>query len=200
MGRYTSEGQGGTFKQAPAGTHLARCIKIIDIGTQHGEYLGEPTIRNQVVVQWELPNETLEIDGQEKPFIVSCFYTNSLNEKAKMRGDLEAWRGKAFTTEELLKFDLMQILGKPCTLTIVHNEKGKAQVKGVGPLMKGMVCPPAFNQTDAFWIDEWDDNKFAALPEGFKRLITASDEYVSMQGQEHPKPAPAPTNNDDIPF
>ena len=94
MGRYTSEGSGGSFKQAPAGTHVARAIKIIDLGTQHGEYLGEPTVRSQIVVQWELPNETLTIDGEDKPFIVSCFYTNSLNEKAKLRADLETWSGK----------------------------------------------------------------------------------------------------------
>jgi hypothetical protein len=204
MGRYAQETGGGDFKQAPQGTHFARCIKLVDIGTQHGEYQGEPTVRNQVIVQWELPNETMEIDGQSKPLIVSKFYTNSLSEKANLRKDLESWRARAFTTEELMKFDLQKILGAPAMLTIVHNEKGKAQVKGVAALPKGTTIPEAFNKPDSFWIDEFDDNKFTALPEGFRKLIVQSDEYKaaftppSEQSQE-PK-VPDGVDLDDIPF
>ena len=32
MGRYAKEESGSSFQQAPAGTHVARCIRIIDIG------------------------------------------------------------------------------------------------------------------------------------------------------------------------
>lgn len=201
MGRYASDTGGGDFAQAPAGAHVARSVRIIDIGTHHGEYQGTPNTRNQFILQWELPNELIEIDGQEKPLLVSKFYTNSLSEKANLRKDLESWRSRAFTEEELDKFDLMNVLGKPCLLSIVHNEKNKAVVKGVSPLAKGMTCPPAINEIDAFWIDEWDDNKFAALSDGFRKLIQQSDEYKEFGGT----PAPAKSSavdqfDDDIPF
>ena len=77
MGRYTQE-TGGTFKQPPADTHAARCYRLIDLGTHRGSYQGEPTVRNQVMVSWELPDALMD-DG--RPFVVSAFLTNSLNER-----------------------------------------------------------------------------------------------------------------------
>ena len=54
-----SDSGGKEFEQAPAGTHVARCIKLIDLGTQFGEYQGKPTSARKVVVSWELPNEIM---------------------------------------------------------------------------------------------------------------------------------------------
>ncbi len=199
MGRYASEGSGSTdFEPAPAGTHIARCFRIIDIGTHHGEYDGKPNVRNQVIVGFELPNEMEEFNGERQPFIVFKFYTNSLGEKANLRKDLEAWRGRPFSTEELIRFDLATILGKPCMVTVVHKDK-KARIAGVSGLPKGIECPPAFNKSSAFWIDEWNQAAFDALPEGFKKFVRASDEYKKDHGDAV---APAVTDDieDDIPF
>lgn len=207
MGRYAQDTGGGEFQQAPAGTHIARAIKIIDLGTQHGEYQGQPTVRNQVVISWELPNELMTIDGEEKPMIVSKFYTNSLSEKANLRRDLESWRSRPFTTEELMRFDLMKILGAPAMVTVIHNEKGKARVMGVAALPKGTKAPEPYNAPEAFWLDEWDAAKFEALSEGFKRIIAESDEYKAMftpPGERAGKAAAAERQpamaEDDIPF
>lgn len=205
MGRFASDTGGGDFTPAPEGTHIARCVELIDIGTHHGEYQGAPTVRNQVIVRWELPGETIDIDGKPQPMLVSKFYTNSLGEKANLRADLIAWRGKAFTPEELMKFDLMAVLGKPCLLTVVHNEKGKAKVSAVSGLPKGMTCPPQTNPSKAFWIDEWNGDTngepFASLPKGFQELVRQSDEYKEMNsptgGADR---APQGVDTDDIPF
>ena len=205
MGRYASDTGGGDFKPAPEGTHLARCVQLIDLGTHHGEYQGQPTIRNQVIVRWELPHESVETKDGPQPMLVSKFYTNSLGEKANLRKDLEAWRGRQFTVQELLQFDLMNVLGKPCMVTVAHNDKGKAKVIGVAGMPKGMTCPDAVNEPSAFWIDEWDDNAFHALPKGFQELITQSDEYKAaftpQGGQQQPKARdPQGVDSEDIPF
>lgn len=210
MGRFASDTGGGDFKPAPEGTHVARCVGLIDIGTHHGEYQGTPTVRNQVIVRWELPNEIAEYEGQKRPLLVSKFYTNSLGEKANLRKDLVSWRGKEFTPEELMKFDLQNILDKPCLLTVVHNDKGKAKVTAVSGMAKGMACPPAANEAFAFWMDEWDgsedDETFADLPDGFQKLIKESDEYHAMFEDSPPPPtggtSKGKTNDfdDDIPF
>lgn len=206
MGRYSQDTGGGDFQQAPAGSHIARCIKIIDIGTHHGEYQGVPNVRNQVIVQWELPNETMQFDGEEKPLIVSKFYTNSLSEKATLRKDLESWRARPFSPEELNKFDLMKILDAPCILSVVHTEKGKAKVVGVSGLPKGMQCPEAHNEVDAFWLDEWDQDDFENLSKGFQKLIMESDEYQAMNTPPGQRAAQAESSrraddfDDDIPF
>lgn len=204
MGRYAKDTGGGDFPQAPTGTHVARCFRLIDLGTQHGEYQGMPNTRNQVLVSWELPSEVME-DG--KPFAVSSFYTNSLSEKATMRHHLEAWRGKAFSEDEEKSFDLMNVLGKPCMVTVVLNEKGKAKVSAVSGLPKGFQCPPQVNPSSSFWIDEWNDEEFAKIPKGIQDIIKKSDEYRIKTGELVKKTngnGKAPSTfdglDDDIPF
>lgn len=183
MGRITKEESGGEFAQPEAGAHVARSFRIIDIGTQHGEYQGKPIARNQFILQWELPDQTIEVDGMDAPMVISKFYTNSLNEKANLRRDLETWRMRKFNPAELMGFDLMNILDKPCMLSIIHNDQGKARVQSVSAMPKGMQCPPAHNKVEAFWIDEWDPVQFDALADGFKRIIMQSDEYKTRFGK-----------------
>ena len=212
MGRYAKDTGGSNFTPAPAGTHIARCFRLTDIGTHHSENQGKPNVRNQVIVEWELPNELMDVGEEKKPATVSKFYTNSLSEKANLRKDLEAWRGRQFTEDELQKFDLMAILGKPCMVTVIHETKDgktRAKVTGVTAMPKGLACPPQVNPSSSFWLDDaWDDNKFASLPEGFQKLITQSDEY--KQAFSPPPPIKKaddgydamarPEETDDIPF
>jgi hypothetical protein len=203
MGRYASDSGNKEFQQLTPGTHLARCYSIVDLGVQRGEYQGTPTVRKQIVVRWEVPGETIEIDGEAKPLTISRFYTNSLNEKSTLRHDLVAWRGREFTAEELMRFDLQNILGKPCLITVAHNDKGKARVLAVSGLAKGMQCPAQYNPSEVFWLDEWDQAKFDLLPEGFQKIIRESDEYKErMAPQAHGKSAPAVDPEDDgiLPF
>jgi hypothetical protein len=201
MGRHASEGGNGSFEQPPVGTYAARCVRLIDLGTQHGEYEGKATVRNQVLVSWELPTELMqngEFSG--KPFMVSRFYTNSLGEKANLRKDLEAWRGRAFNGEELDGFDLMNILGKACMLSLIHD-RDRTKVSGVMALPKGMSVPEAINPLLSFWIEEWDDGVFNGLSNGVKEIIMKSDEYKA-RAKNAPKSAvqSLATMAEDIPF
>ena len=186
---------GGDFEQPEAGTYSANSYKLIDIGTQTGEYQGKPTVRRQVILGWEL-DEPMS-DG--RPFTVSKFYTASLSEKATLRHDLESWRGRAFTEDELGGFDLQGVLGKPCMLTLTRTDKGKTKVAAVSKLPKGMTPMKAVNPITYFSLDDFDVNVFAGLSDGIKRMIMQSPEYQeAMRGG-----AVAPSNgneSDDIPF
>lgn len=195
MALTVKEHGGGDFKSAPAGTHMGRCIRLVDIGTQHGEYQGKPTVRKQLVITWELPNELMD-DG--KPFIASKFYTASLGEKANLRKDLESWRGRAFSEEELAGFDLRNILNKPCMLSLIEKENStKTKVAGVMAAPKGTNLPVATNEVYAFDIDEWDQTAFEKMSDGIKGLIQASEEYKTR----NEKSAPTMADMDsDIPF
>lgn len=199
MALTVSDKGGGDFQQAPVGAHAARCIKIIDIGTQHSEFQGKPTVREQVIITWELPNELMD-DG--RPFTVSKYYTASLHEKATLRHDLESWRGRAFSEEELTGFSLKNILGKPCMLSIVDKE-GKSRVGGVMALPKGTVVPPQINPSVVFDISEWDDKVFNSLSEKIKETIMQCDEVKKTKKDRSPTPDTAVADdflNDDIPF
>lgn len=193
---------GGDFEQAPIGTHIARCVKIIDIGTQRGEYQGKVNIRRQCIVGWELPSELMtEGEFAGKPFVVSRFYTASLGEKANLRKDLENWRGRAFTEQELLGFESKNILDKPCMLSVIHNDKGKARVSGVMAIPKNTAVPARVNELTYFSLDTFDAKVFDALSDGYKKLIEASPEYQQMKnGGAAPAKGKFDDMEDDIPF
>lgn len=200
-----SDSGGGDFEQPPVGTHVARCIKIIDIGTQKGEYQGKVTIRRQVIIGWELPNELMtEGDYAGKPFTVSRFYTASLGEKANLRKDLANWRGRDFTEQELAGFEAKNILGKPCMLSLTQNDKGKTRVTGVIALPKGAAVPDQINQSVYFSLerDEFSPEGFEALSDGIKKLITVSPEYQELRNQPQKAKGGGKFDDmdDDIPF
>lgn len=182
----------GEFKQAPTGSSAGYCIAIYDLGTQHNEIYDND--RRQILITWELPNETMDIDGIQKPFTISKFYTASLNEKATLRHDLEAWRGRTFTEDELDGFDLRNILGKPCMLSIIEGKSGKSRVASVSALPKGMQIPPQFNQEVFFSLEEYDQELFDSIPKGIQNMIMKSPEYKRIGGD------PVADLEDDLPF
>jgi hypothetical protein len=92
------------------------------------------------VIVWQI-DENLD-DG--KPFLVRRRYTCSLHEKATLRRDLESWRGRGFTDQELQSFDLEILLSASCLLNIIHEARNGsifANVAGVMRLPKGMMPP-----------------------------------------------------------
>lgn len=194
--------KGGTdFEQAPTGAQVARCIRVVDIGTQAGEYQGKPTHKRQVVIYWELPN-CLQTQGDHagKPFVVARFYSASLSEKANLRHDLVAWRGREFTPEELAGFDAKNILGKTCMLGLT-DKNGKTRVTTVMQLPRGMPVPDQVNPTVFFSLDEFNQSVFDGLSKGIKAMIEASPEFLAIGRVEEDVPRGAFDDmEDDIPF
>lgn len=204
---YKIENKGGDFKIPPAGTHAARCISIIDLGTQEIEWQGKKKEQRKIRFSWELPLE-LEIFNPEKgeqPFIVSRDYTLSMFDASALRKDLESWRGKKFTDHEAEWFDETKVLGKPCTLTIVHNEKGGktyANISGVSGVMKGTKYPDQINPSVAYNTADGNNDVYKSLPEWIQEKIAKSPEYREAIGendfQAGDDPAEAyPTADDD---
>lgn len=192
---------GVTFEQAPVGTHVARCIKLIDLGTQTGEYLGQATKKRQLLVSWELPNALMTTgEFKGKPFSASKFYTMSLNEKSALRKDLVTWRGREFTPDELNGFEAKNILGKPCMISITLNQNGKAKVSAVMSLPQGMTCPPQVNPSILFDLSNFSHEVFNTISKGIQAIIEKSPEFkhVSM-GDLQGTPA-AQEEDEDIPF
>lgn len=196
MGRFASDSGNGNFTQAPTGTHVARCVKIIDLGTQHGEYNNQPTRRNQVLVVWELPKEIVD----EKPVTASAFYTNSLGKNANLRRDLELWRGRGFTQDELDRFDLQAILGAPCLLTVIPKGEDKTKVGGVSGLPKGMECPPQITPSFAFWLDEFTPERFNELSTGIQDIIKRSEEFPQIVNGGKTPNGTANSADEQVPF
>lgn len=168
------------FVPPPAGTHLAVCYRFIDLGTQETEFQGQKKHQRKVLMGWELSDELME-DG--KPFIVQKRYTWSMSEKANLRADLESWRGRAFEGKDFGTFNIKNVLGKSCILTIVHNvHNGKtyANIAAVGKPMKGMPSPQPVNPIVYFSMEDFDPAVYAALSKGLQDTIAKSPEFQKI--------------------
>lgn len=147
---YASDTGGGDFKLVTPGMKTAICDTMVDLGLQQqrSQMYGD-SVKHQVYLRWQIPDERLEYekDGQkvEGPMSIGAYYTLSLHEKALLRKHLQGWRGKEFSEEEAKKFDISAVLGKPCTLNVIHKTGGdgktRAKVDSVGPVMKGVTVP-----------------------------------------------------------
>jgi len=178
---------GSNFTPCVAGNHVGVCYAVVDLGTQHsdaftweGKAIPEST-RPQVLIMWEIPAETVEVDGEQKPAVISKFYNAFFNDKATLRQHLEAWRGRQFTEEELCGFNIMNVLGKACMINVVHDAKGKAKIAGVAAMPKGISAPKPTNPLVAIDFDEWNQEAFDSLSEGIQNIIKKSPEWQAMQ-------------------
>jgi hypothetical protein len=138
---------------------------------------------------WELPDEQIESNGEYKPMIISKFYTRSLGDKANLRKDLESWRGAKFTEEEMLCFDLINILGKNCFLSVVHdsttNGNTYANVATVMAPPKGVQSVESFNEHVYFDLDadiQTIQAQLTMLPEWIQNMIKKSQTYIDLVG------------------
>ena len=161
MGLLAKVPDGKSFDPIPEGVYVAVAYAIYDIGTQHNKFY-DKHIR-QVLIAWELPDCRSEFEREGKmmnlPRAISQKYTLSLHMKAQLRKDLEAWRGAAFTKDELAGFDLKNILGAACQLQVIHNQskdgtKVYANIKALMALPKGVMRPKAENPLKWFSFDE----------------------------------------------
>jgi len=142
----SSKSAGGNFKPAPAGTHAAVCCDVVDLGLLEVTFGGKTKKQHKVNIVWQI--EELRDDGQ--PFTVRKRYTLSLHEKSAMRKDLESWRGRPFTEEELDKFDLEKLIGIGCFINVIHKPRPDggepwANVTTIMKLAKGMAAPKIEN-------------------------------------------------------
>ena len=185
----------------PSGTHIARCYSMIHIGTVEWEYNGETKYTNKVRLTFELPHEMRDFSGEDKPMVISKEYTLSLHEKSNLRRDLEGWRGKSFTNQELNSFDITDVLGSSCNISIIHktSKSGNefAQIGSISGITKGTECPKQFNDSFIFnYEDNFNEEWLELQPEWIKEQIKNTDEYKNKINQKKFQDTPT----DDMPF
>lgn len=180
-GSVKNESTGTNYERAEAGAYPARCIHVIELGCRDNEYQGEVKKRKELMITWEL-SELMQ-DG--RPFVVSWRGTNTLNEKGKLFQILTSWRGKPFTTDELKRFELSNILDACCMINI-SKETSKAgkdfnKVISVMRIPKGMQAEPRVNELIDFGIgDITNEELFNKLYPWVQNIVKDSDEYKAL--------------------
>lgn len=193
-----------SFENAPAGSHIATCFQVIDLGSQISPFAdekGEHKINRKVRFAWELPNALMS-DG--RPFTIGKEYNFSSNEKSNLVADINAWRGKPFTPAEFGAFDIEKLIGKSCFLQVTEatSKQGKlyAKVNAIMALPSGQQSTALINKPTAFSLSTFDKATFESLPDYWRNMIASSPEYKSIAGNDGGQNEPLPELNDDIPF
>jgi hypothetical protein len=160
------QGGGGFVPALSAGSYAARCCGVVDIGLQCEDYQGVAAERRKVCLLFEIDGERVEVDGEEKPRMMSITLTFSIHEKAALRKHLASWRGRDFTQAELADFHLKNILGAGCLLSVSNGVSSKgytfAKISAIAPPLKGGDIPPTSRE---FLFDLDDDKTFNAFKE-----------------------------------
>ena len=186
-----------TFLPCPPGNHMAVCVDVIDLGVVESEYAGEKRRRRMCKLQWQVA--PADEDGKEvrkddgRRFVVTATTTASLNDKAKLRAWLEAWRGRAFTADELKAFDLETIVGAGCMLQVEHRQSSAGRTYGA---VKSISAVPV------------QMRRYKLTPENFLRVCEGGDGWgekaerstLSHDDSNQPPNCDMPISDDDVPF
>jgi len=172
---------------APAGTFPARVYSIIYMGTIKGEYKGTPTESYKVRISWELPTKTRVFKEGEpaKPFSVSKELTLSMGSKSSLRPLVEGMLGLSFTDDDAKSFDVDDLLGKECLISIAHKESPNGKyvaINSTAQMPEGMTCPPAVNKQKILSYDRFDKEYFVTLPKFIQEKMEKTPEFIKMNG------------------
>ena len=86
---------GKSFPITKAGSYLAVCYAVVDLGTHEDTYKGEDRDRRLCLITFEIPGERIEIekeDGtkEDKPRAISIKETFRMYEKINVRRKIES--------------------------------------------------------------------------------------------------------------
>jgi len=177
-----------SFTPVPAGMHLARCFRIVDLGTQKTTYMGKDKLNRKILIQFEIHSEDADgnplLTDKGEPLSISKRYTLSLNEMARLSIDLESWRGAAFTNSERKGFHLERLLGVWAMLNVTkaigNDGKEYTNIETINPVpqqIKKTGLPKEHNDVMIFSIDNSPPADFERLSEGIKKTIQSSPEW-----------------------
>ena len=214
MAFIAKDSGGGNFKKVPPGAYIGRCFSLIDLGTQFTDGQFGPKSQHKIKIGFELFGEddngeplTIDMDGKEMPLTISKSYTVSLHEKAGLRRDLAAWRGKDFTDEEAKAFDVSKLLGAYAMVNVTTSEtngKTYTNIAGLTPIPGALknAKPAPVHGNVIFDLDKPDMQVFESFHEKLQEAIKKSPEWAQATGgKRHAAPTMQEENDpEDCPF
>ena len=164
---------GRDFGRAEDGLYPARLTQVIELGVQPMEdyQTGEAKDpKPRAILTFELPTETIEINGEDKPRWYGKEYTLSSHELAGILKVMKALDASGAT-------DLTEMVGKACTVQLGTTISGKAKIINVSPIMKGIAVPPLSKAPLVFDLDDPSLDVFKGFPDWVKEKITGALDF-----------------------
>jgi len=151
---------GEDYELVPQGQWPAVLVGLFDIGTHDETFNGDTKTARKIVMAWQV------FPDDHEPMTIVRDYTLSLAKKANLRGLVEGWKGTGLKEDE--EFDLSVLLGKPCNLTVIHEqsksnpERSFSRVKSATKPVRGQQMPEPTIKPLAWSVD--DGQPFPKLP------------------------------------
>lgn len=182
--------KGAVIPPLENGTYMAVCIGVIDIGNQYNDRYKK--YEEKLILIFEIPSETVMVDGEEKPRWMNAECTATLSARSYLYKYLTGWLSRELTEDELSEdgngFDIATMLGKPCMLSITVKEGKKGgynKIENIAAIPKGIPSPTTDAEMLAFDIDDRDEDVFAKLPEWIQTKIKKSTQYADKPPEEN---------------
>jgi hypothetical protein len=134
----------GNFTPCPEYTGRAVCVDITPLKAYETEY----GVKQKFKIAFELDL----IDQSRNPVqpwvVMTAPMTASLHEKAGLTKFLKDWHGRALTAEETVSLNLDNLIGRPATVVIVHEQsrdgtKTFSNIKLIMPHKSGEPLQPS---------------------------------------------------------
>lgn len=177
----------------PAGSFAAVCGDFINLGRRRRQYKNDPkpVLLGSVAVVFYAGEDDPDTG---KPMFLAREFDVKLSPGSYWRDLLEGMRGQKYTPEELAAgIPFHRVVGKPCTLSVSHNE-GKndriyANIDSAKPMVKGLVAP------------QWPKD-YQRAPYWAKSIEKYSAEVVEFERQYGVPSSPIErvVSDDDLPF
>lgn len=187
------------------GVYMAVCVTVADLGDQYSEKF--KNTHRKVVFSFDIPSETVEVDGEVKSRQLSKRCTFSVSKRGTLNKMLNAWLNANMSEQDLAELDLFDFAGKACQIRVTVSEDGAHNnVEDVMALPKGMPAPMTDTPIITYDIDEdgFSGEKWEALPGWMRDTIEKSEQY-QQNPPDKPLDMPAEqsqpeTGKDDCPI
>ena len=154
------------------GVYTGVASALIDLGIQESQMFKNK--QRKVIIVWTILGETVTVKDEELPRVMSKEYTMSIGDKSTLRKDLEAWRGKTFSSDELQGFNLVNILNTACQLQINEQEKNGKTFTNIAAIMALPKGTKVDAVDGAYVFDTYDDktwDNYEKIPNWIKERI-----------------------------
>jgi hypothetical protein len=161
-----------------AGTYLGICIGVIGLGEQESTYNKQTRYVNKIRFIFEIPDETIEVDGEQKPRQLSTDFTVARKSTSRIRQFINTWLSKTLSDAEYEDLEMFDFIGRNAMLSVVHSEDGQyANIASAAQLPKGFPKRKPVSPLLRFDADEWDYKAFEELPEYLQEKLKQSTQY-----------------------